>query len=169
MLIHSLIWFSLCGYVKDHINSVLGAFLKGIIIFNDYKNLLKSSEKFIRLSNLPKTWIFDVDGTLVLHNGHIANDTEKFLDGVESFINENVKSDDVILLTTSRTEDETSFVVDKIKQICNCDVRIVSSLPFGERLLFNDNKPSGLKTAYAINLRRDFGLVNVAVKFDESL
>jgi len=32
-------------------------------------------------------------------------------------------------------------------------------LPFGERILVNDKKPSGLKTAYAINKERDGELV----------
>ena len=169
VLIHSLIWFSLCGYVKDHINSIVGAFLKGIMVYNQYKSLLESTERSIKLSNLPKTWIFDIDGTLVLHNGHISNENEDFLVGVESFLAENIEKDDVILLTTSRTKEESSLIFEKVKQICNCDVRVISSLPFGERLLFNDDKPSGLKTAHAINLQRDSGLENVIIRVDQSI
>ena len=169
VLIHSLIWFSLCGYVKDHINSIVGAFLKGIMVYNKYKSLLESTERSIKLSNLPKTWIFDIDGTLVLHNGHISNENEDFLVGVESFLAENIEKDDVILLTTSRTKEESSLIFEKVKHICNCDVRVISSLPFGERLLFNDDKPSGLKTAHAINLQRDSGLENVIIRVDQSI
>ena len=32
---------------------------------------------------------------------------------------------------------------------------IITDLPFGERILVNDNKPSGLSMAYAINKVRD--------------
>ena len=139
------------------------------MVYNQYKNLLESNERSIKLSNLPKTWIFDIDGTLVLHNGHISNEDEDFLVGVETFLVENIEKDDVILLTTSRTKEESSLIFDRVKQICNCDVRVIASLPFGERLLFNDDKPSGLKTAYSINLQRDFGLENINIKVDHSI
>ena len=29
-------------------------------------------------------------------------------------------------------------------------------MPFGERILINDRKPSGLNTAYAVNKNRDY-------------
>ena len=168
MLIHSLIWFSLCGYVKDHINSIVGAFLKGVIVYNNYKNFLRSNDK-AKTSTLPKTWIFDIDGTLVPHNGHKESGEENFLDGIESFLAENIKSNDVILLSTSRAEEEALFIFKKIKLICNCDVRIIPDLPFGERLLFNDQKPSGLKTAFAFNLQRNAGLGGIKIMLDDSI
>ena len=41
-------------------------------------------------------------------------------------------------------------------------------MPLGERILINDEKPSGLKTAFAINKKRDSAL-NIAYKINESL
>ena len=32
---------------------------------------------------------------------------------------------------------------------------LISDMPFGERILVNDRKPSGLDTAYAVNKDRD--------------
>ena len=46
--------------------------------------------------------------------------------------------------------------------------QIIGDLPFGERILINDTKPSGLKTAYAINKKRDKAL-KIEVKIDENL
>ena len=36
--------------------------------------------------------------------------------------------------------------------------KIIYDMPNGERILMNDIKPSGLKTAYSYNLDRDIGL-----------
>jgi len=36
--------------------------------------------------------------------------------------------------------------------------KIIYDMPNGERILVNDIKPSGLKTAYSYNLTRDTGL-----------
>ena len=44
----------------------------------------------------------------------------------------------------------------------------MADIPFGERILLNDMKDSGLKTAYAINLKRDEGL-DFSVEVDENL
>ena len=169
MLIHSLVWFGLCGYVKDHIDSIVGAFLRGVVIYSQYKDFLKTKTDSVTLSSLPKTWIFDIDGTLVPHNGHKFGAPESFLAGVLTFLMENVKCDDVVLLATNRTEKESSFVVDKIRQVCSCEVRIIASLPVGERLIFNDQKPSGLKTAYAFNLGRDKGVSSIDISIDSSM
>ena len=37
------------------------------------------------LSTLPKTWIIDVDGTLVKHNGYLIDGEDTILDGVKEF------------------------------------------------------------------------------------
>ena len=42
------------------------------------------------------------------------------------------------------------------KNIMYYDI-LLTYIPMGERSLINDNKPSGLKTAYAINAERDRG------------
>lgn len=37
------------------------------------------------LSPLPKTWIFDVDGTIVKHNGYLTEKGDELLPGVRVF------------------------------------------------------------------------------------
>lgn len=45
---------------------------------------------------------------------------------------------------------------------------ILTDMPFGERILVNDRKPSGLNTAYAINKDRDDKL-NIEFAINEDL
>jgi len=39
----------------------------------------------------------------------------------------------------------------------------------GERILINDDKPSGLRCAYAVSPKRDEGLENLEIVVDENL
>jgi len=41
--------------------------------------------------------------------------------------------------------------------------QLVMGLPTGPRVLVNDAKPDGMKTAYAVNLVRDTGIYEVDV------
>ena len=43
--------------------------------------------KEIRVSKLSKTWIFDIDGTLVKHNGYLVDGHDTLLAGAAEFIN----------------------------------------------------------------------------------
>ena len=108
----------------------------------------------INLSPLPKTWIFDVDGTLVKHNGYLIDGYDTLLDGVKETFNKIDNSDTIILLTAREEK-----YIDDLKQFLEKNsIRynyLLSDIPVGERLLINDNKPSGLITAYAINKKRD--------------
>ena len=108
------------------------------------------------LSSLNKTWIFDLDGTLVKHNGY-KNGGDELLPGVSKFFTNILEDDKVIILTARssdfRKETEEFLLENGIKYDY-----ILYDLPVGERVLFNDTKPSGLKTAYAYNLERDTGL-----------
>lgn len=45
---------------------------------------------------------------------------------------------------------------------------IVYEAPYGERILVNDNKPSGLKMAYAVCMERD-AKNELSVEFDDRL
>ena len=42
-------------------------------------------------------------------------------------------------------------------------------MPMGERILINDNKPSGLKCAYAITPERNQGLAEIEFEIDKNL
>lgn len=107
----------------------------------------------LKLSPLPKTWLLDVDGTLVIHNGHLE-DNERLLGGVREFFSRIDKADRVILLT-SRGPEYASGLEEFLRAHGIPFDQILYGLPFGERILVNDTKPSGLKTAYAVNNTRN--------------
>jgi ribonucleotide monophosphatase NagD (HAD superfamily) len=122
--------------------------------------------KHLKLSSLPKTWLLDIDGTIVIHNGYL-NNNEKLLEGTKKFI-DNINPDDIIILLTSRGIKHKK----KLEQfLCDNNIHfshIIYDLPYGERILINDKKPSGLKTAYAINKCRNSKL-DITFEVDESL
>ena len=108
----------------------------------------------LTLSTLPKTWIFDLDGTLVKHNGYKIDGYDTLLDGVKEYI-ANIPSEDFILILTSRTDEYKEMT---LKFLHDNSIRfnaILFNLPMGERIIVNDRKPSGLETAIAISLERD--------------
>ena len=111
-------------------------------------------EKEIILSTLPHTWIFDIDGTLVKHNGYLTDEGDTLLDGVAEFLASIPKKDMIILLTArpSNVRDITE------KFLAENNIRydhIIFDAPVGERIVINDNKPSGLVMAYAVERTRD--------------
>jgi hypothetical protein len=117
--------------------------------------------KKLKLSSLPKTWLLDIDGTLVVHNGHLDNN-ETLLEGVKEFFG-HISSEDTIILLTSRDIKYKKRLEAFLKRNDIPFDRIVYNLPFGERVLVNDQKPSGLATAYAVNKTRDD---RFSVKYD---
>ena len=123
--------------------------------------------KKLRLSPLPKTWLIDIDGTIVKHNGHKLDSRDTLLEGVSEFFAKLPKGDKVILLT-ARSKSEVANLKVFLAQHKICFDKIISDLPFGERILINDIKPSGLKTAFAINKVRDEKF-KVEVEIDEKL
>ena len=104
----------------------------------------------LKLSSLAKTWIFDIDGTIVKHNGYKIDGYDTLLDGVSEFFEKLPKEDKVIFLT-SRTHHELKNLKSFLDKINLRYDKILTDMPMGERILINDNKPSGLKCAYAIN------------------
>lgn len=116
----------------------------------------------LNLSSLKKTWIFDIDGTLLKHNGYLQ-DNEEILNGVKNFFKNNIEKEDFVLLLTARNEKYRKVTEDfLLKNEINYNL-IIYGLPCGERIIFNDKKETGLKTAYSINLERDLGLENIKI------
>lgn len=108
----------------------------------------------LELSPLAKTWILDVDGTIVKHNGYLTDGHDTLLDGAAEFFDAISKDDKIILLTAR----DGKYLEELQSFLKNNNIRydyILSDIPMGERILINDNKPSGLKCAYAINKVRD--------------
>ena len=108
----------------------------------------------IILSTLPKTWIFDLDGTLLKHNGYKIDGLDTVLNGVKEYL-ENNPAEDRILILTSRTSEYEQKTLDFLeKQMIRYD-EILFNMPVGERIVVNDRKPSGLDMAVAVNVDRD--------------
>lgn len=106
------------------------------------------------LSTLPKTWIFDLDGTLVRHNGYLADEKDSLLDGVREYWKQ-IPPEDKIIILTSRT---TAYREETLKFLEENQIRydmILFDMPVGERIIVNDRKPSGLDMAVALNMDRD--------------
>lgn len=106
------------------------------------------------LSTLPKTWIFDLDGTLLKHNGYKLSGEDSILPGVLEYF-ESIPSEDVVIILTSRTDEYREMTINFLK-INNIRFdKIIFNIPMGERVLVNDRKPSGLDMAIAVNVNRD--------------
>jgi len=121
----------------------------------------------LEFSPLAKTWLFDVDGTLVKHNGYKIDGYDTLLDGVSEFF-ENVSPDDKIILLTARKEEYLPALKDFLKENnIRYDI-LLTDMPMGERILINDRKPSGLNMAFAVNKNRDEKL-DIQYKIDENL
>lgn len=116
----------------------------------------------LTLSPLRHTWILDLDGTLLEHNGY-KNGADKLLSGAREFI-DSIPSNDFILILTAR-EKETKE--QTIKFLTENSIRfdeILFEMPMGERILINDIKPSGLICAHSINIKRNQGLdINLVI------
>ncbi|WP_176777687.1 hypothetical protein [Candidatus Avelusimicrobium faecicola] len=108
----------------------------------------------LEISSLPHTWILDVDGTIVKHNGYKIDGYDTLLAGVKEFFASLPSHDRVILLTARKAEYLPALKEFLTKNQIRYD-HIITDVPMGERILVNDNKPSGLKCAYAVNKERD--------------
>lgn len=121
----------------------------------------------LRVSNLGHTWIFDLDGTIVKHNGYKLDGQDSFLPGAKKYI-QSIPPKDMIIILTSRSDDVKEATESFLKENDIRYDRIVFNVPYGERILVNDDKPSGLCMSYAIRTKRD-GPWRVSIDEDESI
>lgn len=112
------------------------------------------------LSDLPKTWIFDLDGTLVKHNGYKIDGYDTLLPMAKEYIN-SLPDEDYIIILTSRTNEYKDSTILFLKENEIRYDEIIFNMPMGERIVVNDRKPSGIEMAIAINLERDSGKLPV--------
>jgi len=111
-------------------------------------------ENTLKFSPLNKTWILDIDGTIVKHNGYKIDGHDTLLEGALDFLN-SIPNDDMVIFITSRTDEYKDITVRFLQ---NNKIRfdhIIFNAPFGERILINDRKPSGLDMAFSVNTCRD--------------
>lgn len=110
-------------------------------------------EKLI-LSTLSKTWVFDLDGTILKHNGYKIDGYDTLLEGAKEYLNA-LPREDKIVIFTSRTEQYKKMTLTFLDEH---DIRyneIMFHMPMGERIIVNDRKLSGLDMAVAINIDRN--------------
>ena len=121
----------------------------------------------LRLSRLPHTWLVDLDGTVLRHNGHL-NGGDELLPGVAQFW-ASIPAGDLIVLLSARPQEYREPTLQLLSQFGLLFDAAVFGLPAGERILVNDVKPAGLATAHAVNLPRDAGPSNIEIEIDEHL
>lgn len=109
------------------------------------------------LSPLGHTWIFDIDGTICKHNGYKIDGQDTLLPGVKEFFKQ-IPEGDMIIFLTSRTNEYRQLTIEFLKENELRYDHIIFNAPYGERILVNDEKPSGLKCSISINLMRDNGI-----------
>lgn len=121
----------------------------------------------IVISKLSHTWLIDVDGTVLKHNGYQYG-TDQLLEGVVDFW-QKIPEQDTIILMSARTEEQKEMTLEFFKAKGLRWHQAIFGLPTGERILFNDAKPSGLKMAVAINVTRDEGLGALSLVINPAL
>lgn len=112
------------------------------------------TDETIKLSPLGHTWILDIDGTIVKHNGYKIDGEDTLLDGAAKFL-ASISEDDMIIFVTSRTEEYRKPTEDFLRKNNIRYDHIIFGAPYGERILINDRKPSGLDMSVAVNTERD--------------
>lgn len=108
----------------------------------------------IKVSSLGKTWIFDLDGTVVRHNGYKTDGHDTLLDGAKEFL-DSIPKDDMVIFITSRKKEYRDMTEQFLKDNGIKYQGIIFDAPYGERILINDRKPSGLPMSIAVNTKRD--------------
>lgn len=111
-------------------------------------------ESGLILSTLPKTWIFDLDGTLLEHNGYKTQGIDIVLPGVVEYLAA-IPPEDKIIILTSRTEQYREITLRFLEKNRIRYDGILFNMPMGERIIVNDRKPSGIDMAVAINIDRN--------------
>ena len=119
------------------------------------------------LSALGHTWILDIDGTIVKHNGYKEDGEASLLPGVEEFFR-GLPPTDRVIFVTSRTVEYKEIT----ERFLSCHEipydYIIYGAPYGERIVVNDNKPNGLEMAKKVCLKRNGG-IDFSVEIDQKI
>lgn len=121
----------------------------------------------IVLSTLGHTWVLDLDGTLVKHNGYKIDGEDSFLPGAKEFL-DSIPGKDMIIFLTSRMDENKDKTIEFLSKNNVRYDHIIFGAPYGERILANDDKPSGLKVSVAIRGKRDESFLP-EIKIDDNL
>ena len=112
--------------------------------------------------NRPKTIFCDIDGTLVNHGSptDVADPgySMQILAGTHDVLNEWDNSGYRIILTTGRKESLRPVTEKQLSTAGIIYDQLVMGIGGGDRILVNDRKPCGRRTAWAVVSHRDKGL-----------
>jgi hypothetical protein len=127
-------------------------------------------------SKIGKTWFIDIDGTILKSQSNEKIDRmierhsskshtqEQALSSSKMFLKK-IPKGDVIILTTARDARHSEHTERALEFLGMRYDEIIYEIRAGARILVNDIKPKGavknnheIKTAFAINLKRDEGL-----------
>ena len=153
----ALVWLSLTTYAWEDYDSICGAFYYGLYCLEDALRM----DNTLELSTLGHTWIFDIDGTIVKHNGYKNDGTDTFLPKAKEFL-QSLPNKDMIIFLTAREECYRD-ITEKFLQDNGIRYNaIIFNAPHGERILVNDSKTSGLQMAYSIpTIRNEWAEISV--------
>ena len=121
----------------------------------------------LHVSALGKTWLLDLDGTIVKHNGYKLDGHDTLLPGAKEFL-DGLPAQDLVVFVTSRPQELAARTEAFLTAHALRYHAIVYGAPYGERILVNDRKPSGLATAIAVNPERD-RFMDVRFQIDPAL
>ncbi len=124
-------------------------------------------KKTISLSPLTHTWILDIDGTIVKHNGYIIDGVDTLLPNAREFVSSIPESDMIIFITSRKLQYREATLEFLQKNNIRYD-HIIFEAPYGERILLNDRKPSGLAMSLALNIDRDI-LPEISINIDNDI
>ena len=112
----------------------------------------------------PKTIFCDLDGTLVKHTNprdiENSNLVLEVLPGVYDKLDEWNTKNYYIVITTGRKESSKNATIKQLSRAGISYDKLIMGFGPGDRVLINDRKTDGRTTAYAINLKRNEGLLN---------
>lgn len=124
-----------------------------------------STHQLNLMSNIGQLWLIDLDGTVVTHNAYL-NTGDELLPGVTEFFSD-IPENHVIIILTARKEKYHQSTINFLNQKKLRFNYLLMNMPTGERILINDKKPDGTKTAYAFNLIRNSGLGSLKIKYNK--
>ena len=119
----------------------------------------------IVLSKLAHTWLIDLDGTIMKHNGYKEDGQDTLLPGAQEFLTA-IPNRDTVIFLTARMEAQRAQTEAFLHAHGIFYDAILFELPTGERILINDDKPSGLAMSRAVRLQRDKGL-RLRIEYNE--
>lgn len=109
----------------------------------------------------------DIDGTIVKHNGYIIDGVDTLLPNASEFVSSIPESDMIIFITSRKLQYREATLEFLQKNNIRYD-HIIFEAPYGERILLNDRKPSGLAMSLALNIDRDI-LPEISINIDNDI